>query len=126
MERGVSAALYICCVQRVSAAMSIVKVTSLPWIHVTSAGLMSVTVLSTGQLQSMLCVSFSAVEIIKTAQLLCSQYSIFATRLVSGQSGTLQCRVFRRRTVTRDVVNLDQPQLRIVFSPGFLLDPPEL
>ena len=66
------------------------------------------------------------VEIIKTAQLLCSQYSIFATRLVSGQSGTLQCRVFRRRTVTRDVVNLDQPQLRIVFSPGFLLDPPEL
>ena len=66
------------------------------------------------------------VEIIKTAQLLCSQYSIFATRLVSGQSGTLQCRVFRRRTVTRDVVNLDQSQLRIVFSPGFLLDPPEL
>ena len=64
------------------------------------------------------------VEIIKTAQLLCSQYSIFSTRVVSGESGTLQCRVFRGQTETEDIVNLDQLQLRIVFSPGFLLDNP--
>ena len=56
----------------------------------------------------------------------CSQYSVHHTRLRQSSSGYLECNVRAREQDIRTISNLGTDELRILYSPGFILGVPSV
>lgn len=51
-----------------------------------------------------------------------SEYSVHHTRLRQGSSGFLECNVRAAQQDIRGITNLGTDEMRIMFSPGFVLN----